>query len=524
MNINRKIKFCDRQSNGLLRFANLVIKIVGIAIFLFLLWYSMRYTYYEKSGGDETMLIKQDSILLNLLVGILVAGIVWGLTYTRRLARLIPIITVIWFSLCCIFWVFAGDRPPQTDPRMICDGVVEIMQGDYHRFQPNDYFHMYPQQLGLAALIELMFRLFGVNNYFSLQVLNVLLAIGIFTVGYFVTKELAKDMLDVADATKVSSFYCLFMCFCSPLMFYTTWIYGELPFLFFCFLAFWMLLRYEKHHSFLLLTAMIACCTIAVILRQNAWIVVIALGLVLLIHLLSTKNLRHLVAVALLFLFPLLCTQGINKIYETRIGHELSSGIPAETWIAMGMQEGIWNNGWYNQYSVSSYWDASFDMEKVRETALTDIRNRGAYFAEHPAYAIDFYKEKILTQWNTPQYQSLFFNTTFGDRSPKQGTLLYNICFGKGTDILLFLCDRMQFVIYAGVLLYYLLAVKRKSRILPHMFSVALIGYFLFSILWEGKARYIFPCYVMMFPLAALGWVQGIHFLSNLHRRHSKRP
>ena len=62
-------------------------------------------------------------------------------------------------------------------------------------------------------------------------------------------------------------------------------------------------------------------------------------------------------------------------------------------------------------------------------------------------------------------------------------------------------------IIYFGAFLYFVLAIDKENNVLQHLFAVALIGGFLFSIIWEAKARYMFPYYVMMLPMANIGYI-----------------
>ena len=79
--------------------------------------------------------------------------------------------------------------------------------------------------------------------------------------------------------------------------------------------------------------------------------------------------------------------------------------------------------------------------------------------------------------------------------------------------------DRMQFILYLGMFCYFVFAVRGDSDPLRHILAVTIIGGFLFSVIWEAKTRYIFPYYMMMFPMA----VQGYQALASECRRRLKR-
>lgn len=72
-----------------------------------------------------------------------------------------------------------------------------------------------------------------------------------------------------------------------------------------------------------------------------------------------------------------------------------------------------------------------------------------------------------------PLCQSIYFNTQFQEEQPGEGTLLESIYKGKGFAAVLGFADRIQFLVYLGILLYYLLCIRRKGSILHQTFAAA---------------------------------------------------
>ena len=62
-----------------------------------------------------------------------------------------------------------------------------------------------------------------------------------------------------------------------------------------------------------------------------------------------------------------------------------------------------------------------------------------------------------------------------------------------------------QLLIYGGVLAFTLAAARRRLPLESYLLLIAVFGGFLFSVLWEAKARYVFPYFLMMTPYAAIG-------------------
>ena len=206
-------------------------------------------------------------------------------------------------------------------------------------------------------------------------------------------------------------------------------------------------------------------------------------------------------------------------MYEIRSGLPHMDGVEPISYVAMGLQESNGKYGWYNNYCKDVYYGQEMDNNLVKIVSKEDVRIRLAEFKDNPSYAIHFFKEKILSQWNMPLYQSLYFNSQYtGGREPEEASFVAKL----NTDYfvtVLGICDRLQFILYLGLLCYFLFAVKKDSNVLQHMLAVTIIGGFFFSMIWEAKARYIFPYYVTMFPLAAIGYWQAITQIQALFGR-----
>ncbi len=79
-------------------------------------------------------------------------------------------------------------------------------------------------------------------------------------------------------------------------------------------------------------------------------------------------------------------------------------------------------------------------------------------------------------------------------------------------QMLLFLLNIMQTLVWFGILLY--LVLERKNLRLEHLvLAITFIGGFLFYLAWEAKCQYTVPFYIILFPYAARGWVAVTDFI-----------
>lgn len=498
--------------------ANLILKVSGALIFTALTWYSMRYTQYTDMR-NEIPVDNRDSMLKNLLALFLAFFVLCVLCKLEKLLsdkvltwirHILLTALSVWLGVCGWLWITSVDRPPITDPAYIYTAASDFIEGNYSILNKGYYCDLYPQQLGLIALTELLFRFVGSSNYFAFQQICVGMAVGIGIMGYLTVRCLS-------DKTSVAAAYCLLMAACLPMIFYTGWVYGDIPSTFFMLTTAWCLLRYERSHKWGWLAGMAFCMMMAVLTKQNSYILLVALSLTAGVYVLVKKDIKLLLGLAISALLPWMAYAGIYTMYQVRSGLEPPGGIPAASFIAMGMQEdALGRCGWYAGhpgYTNYTYMEAGCDPELAAEVSWQEVRNRLDVFVHDPAYAWSFYRRKVLSQWNQPLYQSLYFSSRYmypdgGESMPDPDSIDEKAHEQYSENILNF-CDRLQFALYFGLLCYFLFAVKKRSNILHHILAVTVIGGFFFSVLWEAKARYILPYYIMMYPLAVIGLWQA---------------
>lgn len=515
----------DMSGVKLTALANNTVRVTGVVIFAFLTWFSLTYTQYMNPLGSEDPINVPDSVKRNLLFGGLAIAVIVGLFFLEKrleesvklwVARVSILLLSVWTGGFGLWWITAVDRVPVGDQAFIYGGASYFMEGGYFFLDVGGYCSIYPHQLGLIALMELLFHLVGAYNYFAFQFICVELAVGIALLGYVMIRNITESM-----AVPVT--YCMLMFACIPLVFYTSWVYGEIPSIFFSMLTACCLMKYGKTSRKRWLVAMVLAVVMAVLVRKNSLIMLIAVCLVGGVYMLVKRDVRLLLALLLTVLLPSLAYSGVYKMYEIRSGFPHMDGVEPISYVAMGLQECNGKYGWYNNYCKDVYYAQEMDNNLVKIVSKQDVKIRLEEFKENPSYAIHFFKEKILSQWNMPLYQSLYFNSQYTEgREPEEDSFVSKL----NTDYfvtVLGICDRLQFILYLGLMCYFLFAVKKDSNILQHMLAVTIIGGFFFSIIWEAKARYIFPYYVTMFPLAAIGYWQAIAQVQALFGRKQKQ-
>ena len=416
------------------------------------------------------------------------------------------------------WWITALDRVPEGDQAFIYGGASYFIEGRYFFFGHGCYCQIYPQQLGQIAVVELLFRIVGTYNYFAVQILCVFFAAGILLFGYLILRSLKTGFV-------VKMLYLLLMMGCLPLIGYTSWVYGDLPSTFFLFVSFFLLLKLQEKPKWYFLAGTVGAFTMGCLVRKNSYVFLVAVVIMAVIDAISHRRWRMLIAAALMFLVPFLCYQGIYAMYEARSGKEIEAGLPVNSWIVMGMQENWNGNGWYNDYPKQVGASLDWDYDAVREQMKEYMKVRISEFRSQPSYAVQFYKAKVLSQWNEPLFQSLFFSQNYQkEEPPKAGSFLADVYQnGKAFKGLLFWADRWHFLIFLGLFCYFVFCVRRDGEPMSHLFAVTILGGFFFTILWEAKARYVLPYYLMAYPLAVMGFAGVTKWAFTILKSFGKR-
>ncbi len=505
-----------------------ILKIAGAALMLLLVICSLADTWYMMPQGEEISLRKWDSIPANLAAAALCVSLFFGAVRLEEkfaekslkiFSEAAAAFTALWIFGASLWWIFSSERLPVGDQAFIYGGASYFSQGDYSFLRRGGYCHIYPYQLGLISLVELLYHVASPFSYRPLQVINALAAAGIVYTGYRLVREWCDGFL-------AGVMYCLLAGLCLPLVFYTPWVYGDLVSIFLGLLAALFLCRYERKKKVRDLVGLAFSLTLAQLVRQTTAILYIALCLVVLVHISQKRDRRLLMAAAVSILLSLSLFSAVYRMYEYRSGEESSKGIPVEVTLAMGLQESRQGCGWDNNYQKEVYNRALSDYDKMKEIGRADLEKELGYLAKNPVYAARFYAKKILSQWNAPLYQSLFFTADYRTgQPPGEGSLAESVTERYFWDVLN-VCDRVQFVVYLGMLFWFLLAVKKDRGMLRHFLAAAVAGGFCFSLLWEAKTRYILPYYLFMFPCAAAGyWEFGLQLAHrSVYKTISARP
>lgn len=388
----------------------------------------------------------------------------------------------------------SGTRTPLDDQIQVYGAACLFNTGDFINLSKGGYINMYPQQLGYIGYLQLLFRLFGKGDFYIAQVVN---CVWIGALVYMLCQCVNVFTKDNVVRLLSAVLFAIFL----PVLLMSSWVYGDIPSLFFVALAYYLFLRMRKHMTVWNVSGFVLSFSLAVVFRKNAIIFVLGFVIALVLETIRTKKWLYAGISVLILCVPFLGVKAVEQHYENISGYEVDGGIPSVMWIAMGVTEGNSKPGWFNNFCVPNYYAVDCDQEKAKVIAYDRIKEQFAQYKEDPISAVSFYKRKICTQWNDPLYGTIKMIEP-DDVSTATGISKF-ICNNEHS--IMVALSMVQSVIYIGAFLYCILEAGKKT-VAENVMLITLVGGFLFSILWEANGRYIFPYVYMLFGVAASGW------------------
>ncbi len=497
------------MQNKLLQIADGVVLWLSILFFAFLTVSSLVSTAYftQISSYSEHPEYRWDFIPLNLLFLAAVVGIFYIL-YKKQIfekisTKVLAAVAVLFVSGMSLLWIWVSHTYPEADQKAISWVAYLLTQNNYLFFEHGKYMQIYPNQLGLTAILEALYRLTGGEHCKAFTCMTALANGGVVYLLYRITDRLYHDQ-NADRLVLLASMGCI------QIILYSTFVYGIMLGLAFALGAFYCLLLFLEHGKWRYAILSGILIGISTLVKNNYSIFLVALVLLLLYDAVRNsgstlqKARKNLAAILILLGLTVLLSKSLTAFYEQRSGIPIESGMPKSLWVAMGMQEGERAEGWYNDFNFQTYVNLDCDPAASDAIAKEAIAKSLQHFRENPAYAARFYLRKTLSQWNEPTYEALWVNQFHkGDFS----TIVQSIYDGKLYRILNEYMNLFQLLVFAAVFAGLLMSRKGKDGWrLPELFlPMVILGGFFFHTIWEAKSQYIFPYFVCMLPGAAAG-------------------
>lgn len=405
----------------------------------------------------------------------------------------------------------------KCDSEFVSNAAIQFLQNNYEAFAVGEYLYRYPFQIGITALLELIYGIFGVQNYIVFELINLVCIVDIVRVLGRIGEELFGE--ETARIEIVMSMGLL------PLFLLSTFVYGDYIGLFFGIHAIAAVIGFLKENKWQKILQASFWFAGGVAIKNNINVLVIAAIIALILYAVINRKYWVLIWTVGLGLMSQMGLNIIKWIYELRMGQPIPDGIPKIAWITMSMQETVEGgsaSGWYNGYNCSVFADNGYDQKATVAACIVELRERFEYFLNHPKYTLYFFFDKFSSQWNEPTFMSIQTNEWYSRNCEPQSNLAISLLYGTGRTILTEVMNSYHFLIMLGAAVG--LWIQRKDwKLEKAYFILNIFGGILFHMLWEAKARYVLCYFVLMLPVAAAGYQYvSIKMKSWMENRGSK--
>lgn len=478
-------------------------------------------TYMELYLDTEKPLYKSDFplvLLIYTLLFILLSCLFFSkMDISIKFCSAFEKFSLSWTITLCLFFIFVFRVRVACDSAHLSDIAIAFLNNDYSSLTEDGYLVHYPHQLDMIGLLQIIYAIFGIENYTVLQFLNV---IAIFVTVYYLHR-ITEEMFHQPHIQILLSLLCIGLL---PLYLYSTFIYGDILGLGLAVPAVYYVIRYMNSSHKLYVIPATLCMTLSMILKSNNMVILTAIMIILLLHMIQTKDKFAIVFILLFIGSYSLATNGINNYYAHASGLDrIPSGIPKVAWIAMGLQKNDYiENGWYNGYNWTVYSQNNHDHNTSTEVCLQSITASLQSFMESPGYCLRFFYKKFISQWNDPGYQSQITVEWYSRHRSDHSNLALYLIYGNGRLILEATMNLYHFMILFGSSIF-ALCIIRERKLANTLLPLCVFGGYFFHMIWEAGGRYGLGYFVLCIPMAAFGFWKLTRWLKQLLTHFCKK-
>lgn len=492
----------------------------ALSLFLFVcsVFVTATHEKYENGGVQEFAKVTVNNIpftILLLVIGIIIMFVLLFLfsriekkinveMFAIGISALAFLLSVIWINILCIV--------PGSDQELCVRYADAINSGKYSSLERCGYLSNYPHLLGLVAILRFLFKVFGEGNYQAFRYFNAFCVPLLIYSGYRITKKISEDN------KSAELFYLISMLFCIPVYGYVLYVYGDLGGPSFGMLAFWMFLESLDSNKAGWKAGLFIGAVMTIVLRKSNAIFLMAMAVVLLLRFMKKIKKNDIINLAILIVSAVFAIECVNWPY---LPHKVNPdyAVPVTANIAMGLNYDYGYAGWYNYYELDVMERNGSIAAEASKEAEDVIKETLSIYLMNPKLGVDFFFNKINSQWQSPLYQSIVSNNLlYGG----QNDFVMSVFFGKIGDFFETFMKMYQMMFYGCIA--FLLWNRRKSCVKPEHYTamIAVFGGFLLSLVWESKGRYIFPYFLIMIPAFSAGAESCYLELKNMANKKKK--
>ena len=486
----------------------IILTIFGLIVFS--LFVSSMITTCTMYDTPEIIVYEGDSLIKNVIALGAVIALGVGVRYTK-LNKYINDKALLCASalvVACYLWFVLSTQLQLISDQWYCfTSATEFLNGDYYSWFPEGYAERYPNQNGLIVFFILVQLIFGKGNYVVVQLINL--------VGAVLSAVFMAKISELAFSLKNKRLTTMLMLMYAPAMLYITFTYGTILGLSLSVIGIYCQMKFITTKKWKYCIATAICLGLAVMLKSNYLIVLVASVLVYCFYAVTKKNWRCLVALAGVIGFYLAVSKGVTLFIETVTNAEVGKGVPTMAWITMGVSESGMAPGWYNGYNRKLYINSGFNSELAHEKAMSDFIERIEFFSQNPSYTVNFFGSKVLSMWCEPTFQSIWIQQVKGHPYEFPELVSSLLTYGEPLNTFYWsFFNILQTFVYffSFTFIYFKYKKLEVYQLLP---AIIIIGGFVFHLFWEGKGQYSMTYFYLLLPYAISGFFELTKYLNN---------
>lgn len=369
-----------------------------------------------------------------------------------------------------------------------------VINGAHHLIEKGrllDYYLRYPNNIFVTFVLALIGKLL-MPKLIIYQVCNILAIVFSQYLIYRVTEKLAGAALGLI-CLLISVFF-------FPYIFYAPIVYTDTLSLLFLLIPANLLIdrngQFRRHLTVIVLVSFLF--SLCLLLKGTLIVFVVAYLLVLLLFLPRWRKLYCLLPVIIVMLVQILFNQGVNTSGIISRNELAQQRFPVTHWLMMGQNP--WTYGKHTMHDVN--WTRTMlkteSREQVEQVHLKEFRRRvltRGWFGN-----IRFNLEKLNETWTDGTYYALFVLK----RQPVRPNIIKHLTENPLVFFVQGYARIQSMILIFGVFLF-ALRMKKSDPILT-LFVLAVIGFFLFLILWETRSRYLVSLTPFLIIMCGLGY------------------
>ena len=457
-------------------FENKVYSFNTLAVILSILaWLSATVFLYRSMSRHEALLIRWEKRIVTL-------GVV--------LLFILQLILGYWLAV-----------ETSWDTEAVYRGAVNLAQQD-NLGNYRDYFHIFPHNLGATALLGWLFsagRALGLEDLYWLGTIYNAVSI---TLAMWLVYGVARELKDVKHG--LLAFWLVVTCL--PLQLYVPVFYTDtlsLPFVVGAYYFYLRLLKQDAFHKRLLLGLLVGLlCALGALIKFSAAIVAVAILADLIIRRQMWRQ-RYSVLIAAIIFFVLLksfIAYRDNHLLDERLSD--LKRVPHAHWVMMGLK----GNGAYNSEDYTYTYRFRTYEQRV-EANLIQIQKRIA------DYGFWGYLEFLNRKQQLNFGSGIYGVPEMIDDNPLRPNVLHKFALDGGEyfDYFKVIAQGHHILLFLLIIwgLWYDALTRNKKAVTIFAGRAAVLGIYLFLLLWEANSRYIINfipvfvvCAVYSFPYA----------------------